>query len=104
MGNFSPRRWNIHDMDANSPRTNNNVEGWHIKLKWVARKAHPNVYELIEIFKQEQAHTKFSTVWLATGSQPPKKAKKFIAKDKRIEQLKKKFSQDTISLGEYTAI
>ena len=30
--------------------------------------------------------------------------KKFIAKDKRIEELKKRFSYDTISLGEYTAI
>ena len=28
----APCRWNIHDMDANSPRTNNNVEGWHNKL------------------------------------------------------------------------
>ena len=84
-------------MDANSPRTNNNVEGWHNKR--VVRKAHPNVYELIEIFKQEQAHTEVSTAQLATGSQPPKRVKKFIAKDKRIEELKKMFSQDTISLG-----
>ena len=58
----------------------------------VARKAHPNVYELI---KQEQAHTEVSTAQLATGSQPPKRAKKFIAKDKRIDELKKRFSEDT---------
>ena len=88
-------------MDANSPRINNNIESWHNKRKRVARKAHANVYELIEIFKQELAHTEVSTAQLATGSQPPKRAKKFIAKDKRIEELKKRFCQDTISLGEY---
>ena len=38
-----------------SPRTNNYLEGWHNKLKRIARKAHPNVFELVEIFKQEQS-------------------------------------------------
>ena len=57
--------------------TNGNVEGWHNKLKRVARKAHPKVCELIE---QEQAHTKFSTAQLATGSQPPKRAQEVHCK------------------------
>ena len=38
-----------------SPRTNNFLEGWHNKLKRIARKAHPNMFELVEIFKQEQS-------------------------------------------------
>ena len=37
-----------------SPRTNY-LEGWYNKLKRIARKAHPNVFELVEIFKQEQS-------------------------------------------------
>ena len=35
--------WNVYETDSGSPRTNNHVEGWHNKLKRVARKAHPNV-------------------------------------------------------------
>ena len=35
-------------------------------------------------------NTQVSTAQLATGSQPPKRAKKFIAKDSRIEELKKR--------------
>ena len=58
---------------ANSPRTNSNIEGWHQKLKGVARKAHSN--ETIAIFEQEQAHTEVSIAQLATGSQPPKRGK-----------------------------
>ena len=38
-----------------SPRTNNYFEGWHNKLKRIARKAQPNVLELVEIFKQERS-------------------------------------------------
>ena len=38
-----------------SPRTNNFLEGWHSKLKQNARKAHPNMFELVEIFKQEHS-------------------------------------------------
>ena len=60
------------------------------------------MYELIEIFKQEQAHTKVSTAQLTTGSQPPKRAEKFIAKDKR-RRTEEKVLQHTISLGEYVS-
>ena len=48
-------------------------------------------------------HTEVSIPQLATGSQPPKRAKKFISKDKKTEELKKGFSLDTISLGEYVS-
>ena len=43
-----------------SPRINNYLEGWHSKLKRIARKAHPNVFKLrsVEIFKQEQTEQK----------------------------------------------
>ena len=53
-----------------------------INLKRVARKAHPNVYELIE---QEHTHTEVSIAQLETGSQPPRN----ISKDNRIKELKK---------------
>ena len=101
VGNFPPFLWNMYYMDTSSPRTNNHVEGWHNKLKRVVRKAYPNVYELIEVFQQEQADTKVTIAQLATGSQPPRRGRTTIAKDRKIEELKNRFRQDTISLGEY---
>ena len=52
VGNFSPRLWNVYETDSGSHRTNNHVDGWHNKLKRVARKAHPNVFELVEIMNR----------------------------------------------------
>ena len=40
------------------PRTNNNLEGWHSKVKKNADKNHLNSFEIIELFKKEQALTK----------------------------------------------
>ena len=50
-GQFSPILWNVFDEHTYCPRTNNNLEGWHDKLKRIARKAHVNIYEIVLIFK-----------------------------------------------------
>lgn len=41
--------WN--HFGTNGPRTNNNLEAWHGKLKRMALHAHPNIYTVIKIFK-----------------------------------------------------
>ena len=92
VGNFPPSLWNVYYMDTSSPRTNNHVEGWHNELKCLVRKAHPNVYELIEVFQQEQADTEVTIAQLATGSQPPKRGRTTIAMDRKIEELKNRFT------------
>ena len=42
--------------DEDGPRTNNHVEGGH-KINKSGRKGHPNIYEVVELFKTEQAAT-----------------------------------------------
>ena len=78
---------------ANSPRkqTTTLKAGTRNLKEWPEIKAHSN--ETIAIFEQEQAHTEVSIAQLATGSQPPKGANKFISKANKREELKKKFSQ-----------
>ena len=39
------------------PRTNNNLEGWHSKVKKIVRKIHLNIFDIVELFKKEQAST-----------------------------------------------
>ena len=46
------------------------------------------MFELVEIFKQEQSDTEVSIGQLDTGSQPPKKAIKSVDKDKKIGEFK----------------
>ena len=36
------------------PRTNNNLEGWHRKVKKIAGNNHLNTFEIVELFKKEQ--------------------------------------------------
>ena len=54
-GQFQFQQWNYFDFDG--PRTNNYVEGWHSRLKKVVGKPHPNIFELIEVMKKEEATT-----------------------------------------------
>ena len=47
--------WNMYSLDG--PRTNNNIEGWHSKIRKLACKAHLNDYGAVELFKAEQKAT-----------------------------------------------
>ncbi|XP_060083101.1 uncharacterized protein LOC132562378 [Ylistrum balloti] len=46
------RMWNHHDTEG--PRTTNQLEAWHGKLK-KNQHSHPNIYTLIRIFQEIQA-------------------------------------------------
>ena len=54
-GSFPICSWNVYTQEG--PRTNNNAEGWHSKMKKLAGKSHPNIYEIVTLFKSEQAAT-----------------------------------------------
>ena len=66
-GQYRFRQWNYFDFQG--PRTNNNVEGWHSRLKKVVGKPHPNLYEIIDVFKREEASTKVKLLILQAGAQ-----------------------------------
>ena len=51
MGNYPLPLWNV--FESGSVHTNNHVEGWHSRLKKVVGKAHPNIFEIVEVFKKE---------------------------------------------------
>ena len=97
VGSFPLPLWNV--FASGSLRTNNHVEGWHNRLKKIVGKAHPNVFEIVETFKKEQAYTEVSMAQLAAGAAPPHRSRKAIQKDRNIEELKRRF--DTITLEEY---
>ena len=55
---WNVRTWNYFNHDG--PHTNNHVEGWHNRLKKMARKAHPYLFEFLEVIQKEQAATEVS--------------------------------------------
>ena len=98
-GNFPPATWNVHDLS--SCRTNNHVEGWHSKLKKVVGKAHPNVFEIVRAFKVEQAAVEVAVAQMQAGARPPVRSRAAVEKDKRIEELKRKFGNNEINMDTF---
>ena len=61
ISNMHVSQWNYFDSER--PRANNHIEGWHSCLKKVVGKAHTNIYEIIEIFKKEEATVRMEMQW-----------------------------------------
>ncbi|XP_048240880.1 uncharacterized protein LOC125374129 [Haliotis rufescens] len=51
-GAFMPEIWNHFENQGH--RTNNHLEGWHNKIKKLAKKCHPNIYEVVKLFQRER--------------------------------------------------
>ena len=74
--------WNVYSLDG--PRTNNNAKGWHSKVRKLAGKVHPNIYEAITLFQSEQAATEISLIQLAAGGLPVRRRRKYRNHEKRL--------------------
>ena len=98
-GNFSLTQWNVHLID--SPRTNNNLEGWHSRVKTLAGKAHLNVFELVELFKTEQSNMEASILQLASGGTLRSKGVSRKRKEERIRKIQEKFDEGDYTIMEY---
>ena len=98
-GNFPPALWNISEIG--DCRTNHNLEGWHSKLKKVVGKAHPNVFEIVRTFKLEQAAAEVSVAQLQAGAHPPPKPRAILQKNKKIAELKRRFTNNELNLEQY---
>ena len=97
-GNFPICMRNIYSMEG--PRTNNNTEGWHSKLRKLAGKAHPNIYEAVILFKSEQAATEVSIMQLAAGRLSTRR-RKYRLHEKRLATIKEKYEAGDYTLSEF---
>ena len=68
-----------------------------IHLKRLVGKAHPNVYEFVEVIQKEQT-TEVSVTQLEAGAHPPRRALKAITRDRNIQELKERFDTNTTTL------
>ena len=96
------KQWNYFDFDG--PRTNNHVEGWHTRLKKVVGKPHPNVFELIEVIKKEEATTRMKMSLYESGAKEPPSRRKGREKEREKNPdspSEVQFNGGNISIDEY---
>ena len=83
------------------PRTNNHLERWHNRFKRIARKAHPNFYEVLEHFQKEQAATEVTILQLQAGGLHKAKRQKVIQREEKIKLLKDELTNGNRSIESY---
>ena len=79
--------WNVRTLDG--PCTNNHAYGWHSKSE-EAGKVHPNIYEVVSLFKLEQAATEVTLMQVAAGELPVRKRRKYRNHERRLMTIKEK--------------
>ena len=66
-------------------------------MKRIARKAHPNLCEVLELFQREQAATKVTIQQLEAGGVHKAKRRKVVQREEKIKSL-----QHELTAGERT--
>ena len=87
---------NLELLSDGRPQNKQPCEGVHNKINHTAGKADPNIFELIELFKTEQASTEVSLAQLAAGGAVRNTRKKYSTKQKRLAKIGEKFERGTI--------
>ena len=70
------------------PRTNNNLEGFHNKLKNRIRKAHPSLFEFVEHIKKIETADRARLAQVNLGGVPPTRRRIYRELDERLVRLK----------------
>lgn len=82
------RTWNHFNTDG--PRTTNNLEAWHGKLKKKVQHSHPNIYTIIKVFQDIQNAIDINRLQREAGGTSRLRAKKYMNIDHRIAILKER--------------
>ncbi|XP_052696912.1 uncharacterized protein LOC128175382 [Crassostrea angulata] len=85
---------------TNGARTNNNLK-WHGKLKRMALHAHPNIYTVINIFKDIQNGKEILQIQKQAGGTIRQPTKKYANIKKRLQTLKERCQDVIIDLMTY---
>ncbi len=96
---LSLRDWNHYDNVG--PRTNNHVEGFHSKLGDYIDNSLPNIYSLVETFKNIEMSCLINYLKRKNGDSTQSKRRKVDVADKRILGLKYSLKNYQISILDY---
>ena len=62
------------------------IESWHSRLKKIVGKVHPNIFEIIDVMRKEQATTEMKLNQFEAGAMRPS-PKKCVQRDARLTTL-----------------
>ena len=96
---FPRHIWN--HFDNTGPRTNNHLEGFHHRLNRRLRVAHPNIHELILVFKAFQQENELGQERLLRGGRPSLPRRRFREADENLTRLKTTLVSDGINVFMY---
>lgn len=84
---YSPKFWSVHDESTSIhfPRTQNNVEAWHRRLKVIVGKRNSGLYKLINDLKGELLYAKAQIARVQNG-QNIKRNLKTLKANKKLEE------------------
>ncbi len=97
-GDHGRSMWN--HFNTVGPRTTNHVEGWHRKLSLFLQ-SHPNIFKMVDFFKQEQSYVEACCIQLHAGAQPPPRKRRYVQVDNRLAEFKRQFLGQQIGIMEY---
>ncbi|CAF0719086.1 unnamed protein product [Brachionus calyciflorus] len=98
-GKFDINLWNHFDTEG--PRTNNDIEGYNLKLKNHVSRAHLDIYKSFQVF-QTQEHAAFVKYKHALDGKPAQPRKKLnIGRDNEIKIYKKLLKEGNINIDVY---
>ncbi|KAJ8310642.1 hypothetical protein KUTeg_012507 [Tegillarca granosa] len=67
------------------PRTTNNLEGWHSKIKEFVKTPHPNIYRFIELLQRQKALSRCQMLQYAAGGKRVNRKRKYREIESRPE-------------------
>jgi hypothetical protein len=88
----APREdWTVCDLD--SFRTNNNLEGYHCKIKTRLAQQRPNMWKLISFLQDDARETAATVLMLANGQQVMRRSATYDSMNDRLQHLKMQHRQ-----------
>lgn len=98
---YEPSIWNVHSVTtAGSPRTNNQVEGWHNKIAKACGTTHKDIFKFLIGLRKEQCDTEHTISRVGAGNVPAARKPQYIASEKKILKIVNKFNNDVFD-GNY---
>ena len=83
-------------------RTNNNLEGWHLRLNRAVEKSHANIYEFILTLIKEQGATETLLAQIAAGNiRVTSKSTKYNQINERIDNLTRYYNLGVRNVDEF---